>query len=115
MNHDKENWQVPTGLTRKGRKIAFFIQQLAKERDWNSGGQKIFWSPQEWKDKGERWIGKHLNILHEGGDHAPSFSMDYSYEWGSYADYEAMLKMLEDKFSVYAENGHSWNSAIYDL
>lgn len=121
MNYDKENWQVPTGLTRKGRKIAFFIQRLAKEFNWNSGGQKVFWSPQEWSDKGERWVGTHLNILHEGGDHAPSFSLDYSYNRGLwsqgniYEEYEAMIKMLRDKFSVYAENGHHWNSGVYDI
>ena len=58
-------WDVPTGLPQKGRVIAHAIRRIAKKNEWSSGGQKVFWSPSEWKDKGERWCSNILNILHD--------------------------------------------------
>ena len=41
MSFDKDNWAVPTGLSRKARKLALAIVKLAKERNWYAG-QKVF-------------------------------------------------------------------------
>ena len=40
MSYDKDNWAVPTGLSRKARKLALALAKLAKERNWNAG-QKV--------------------------------------------------------------------------
>ena len=41
MSFDKDNWAIPTGLSRKANKLAKAIAKLAKQRDWNAG-QKVF-------------------------------------------------------------------------
>ncbi|MAI05006.1 MAG: hypothetical protein CMA07_04785 [Euryarchaeota archaeon] len=106
-------WDVPTGLTRKGRLIAYAIRKVAMDNQWSSGGQKVFWSPAEWRDKGERWVSPILNMLHEGGDHAPSFSLDYA-SWGAgYEPYEKMVKVLQ-KHDVYYEQYFTWAGGVYD-
>ena len=89
-------WDVPTGLTKEGRAIAYAIRQVAHDNQWNSGGQKVFWSPKEWSDKGEKWCSQILNLLYEGGDHAPSFSLDYCSYGAGYDDYEKMVTLLKE-------------------
>ena len=113
MSYDKDNWAVPTGLSRKARKLALALAKLAKQRNWFAG-QKVFYSPQEWNDRGEPF-GKNaaLIILHEGGDHAPFFSMDYSYEAGSYEDYENQINFLKEH-GFWSEGMYRWSSAIYE-
>jgi hypothetical protein len=111
MSFDKDNWAVPTGLSRKARKLALALVRLAKERNWNAG-QKVFWSPKEWKDKGECYgLESELVILHEGGDHAPFFSLDHSFE--SYDSYEEQLKFLS-QYGFYCEGLYTWSSAVYE-
>ena len=113
MSYDKDNWAVPTGLSRKARKLALALAKLAKERNWNAG-QKVFWSPKQWRDKGEPYgENSSLIILHEGGDHAPFFSMDYSYEAGSYDQYEEQLKFLSG-YGFWSEGIYRWSTAIYE-
>ena len=105
-------WDVPTGLTRESRAIAYAIRKVAEQNQWNSGGQKVFWSPAEWREKGERWNSDILNLLFEGGDHAPSFSLDYSYNRNGYSDYELMLELLKEH-GVYSEQYFSWAGGIF--
>ena len=113
MSYDKDNWAVPTGLSRKARKLALALAKLAKERNWNAG-QKVFWSPKEWRDKGEPY-GRNsaLVILHEGGDHAPFFSLDHSYYDGSYNQYEEQVRFLSE-YGFWLEGLYTWSSAIYE-
>lgn len=113
MSYDKDNWAIPTGLTRKTRKLAHAIAKLAKQRNWYAG-QKVFWSPQEWRNKGECYgRDSGLIILHEGGDHAPFFSLDHSYDSGSYEQYEEQIKFLE-AHGFWSEGLYTWSSAIYE-
>ena len=112
MSFDKDNWAVPTGLSRKARKLAKAIAKLAKQRDWNAG-QKVFWSPKEWKEKGECYgLKSQLVILHEGGDHAPFFSLDHSY-YDGWERYEEQLKFLS-QHGFWIEGLYTWSSAIYE-
>lgn len=118
MNHDKDNWSIPTGLSRNARKLAVALAKLAKKFDWNSGGQKVFYSPSEWKDLGETYgLGGEqecsLVILHEGGDHAPFFSLDHSSYAGSYDRYEEQIKFLKSH-GFWIEGLYTWASAIYE-
>lgn len=111
MSFDKDNWAVPTGLSRNARKLALAIVKLAKERNWYAG-QKVFWSPKEWKEKGERYgEGAAFIVIHEGGDHAPYFSMDHAYETGSYKQYEEQLKLLSEH-DFWSEGIYRWSTSI---
>lgn len=113
MSFDKDNWAVPTGLSRKARKLALAIVKLAKERNWYAG-QKVFWSPKQWKDKGEHYgLNAELVILHECGDHAPFFSLDHSSYTGSYKQYDEQVKFLSG-YGFYSEGLYTWSSAIYE-
>ncbi len=72
----------------------------------------MFWSPREWDDRGEQFRSDILNLLYEGGDHAPSFSLDYASEGGSYINWEEMLKLLEEH-GVHHEQYFRWAGGLY--
>jgi hypothetical protein len=115
MSFDKDNWAVPAGLSRKARKLALALAKLAKERNWNAG-QKVFWSPKEWRNKGEHYgLNAELVILHEGGDHAPFFSLDYCswYKDGRYDQYDEQCKFLRE-YGFWLEGLYTWSSAVYE-
>lgn len=76
-------------------------------------GWRIY-SPKEWQDRGEKYgTGSELIITYEGSTAAPFFSLDYSYEIGSYKMYEEMRKFLAD-LGYYSEEGTSWFSVVYE-
>lgn len=121
-----KDWDVPTGLSREARKLAFDIRKVAFAFHWDAGGQKVFWSPQQWQERGEPFgKGAELVILHESGDHARYFSLDHAYE-GSHAiidyerdrrqpiydNYEFMIRFLK-KRNFWSEAMYRWSSAIY--
>jgi hypothetical protein len=113
MSYDKDNWAVPTGLSRKARKLAFALAKLAKERNWNAG-QKVFWSPKQWRDKGESYgRDAELVILHEGGAHAPFFSLDHAYNTRFYNQYEEQVRFLSE-YGFWLEGLYTWSSAVYE-
>ena len=109
-----QDWRVPTGLSREARKLVFAIRKLAFGFAWSAGGQKVFWSPKEWAEKGEQYgKGAELVILHEGGDHAPFFSLDHaSYDLNPYVDFEFTMAFLK-KHGYWAEGLYTWSTAIY--
>ena len=109
-----QDWRVPTGLSRKARKLVFAIRKLALKFSWSAGGQKVFWSPKEWAEKGEQYgKGAELVILHEGGDHAPYFSLDHAYdERHPYLNYEFTIAFLQ-KYGYWSEGLYTWSTAIY--
>ena len=109
-----QDWDVPTGLSREARKLAFNLRGLARRFRWFTGGQKVFWSPKQWRDKGEPFgKGAELIILHEGGDHAQFFSLDHAYESSKpYEDFEFMIQYLKQR-GFWAESLYRWSTAIY--
>lgn len=75
----------------------------------DSGGCRAFYSPSEWKQRGERYGQESfLIVCHDGGDLAPYFSLDYK----KYGCYNKMEHELE-KIGFYQEQCTSWYSAIY--
>lgn len=103
---------VPTGLTRKGRTAAKAILAFLKERKAdNTGGCRAFYTPDEWAERGETYGTESLLVVvHDGGDHAPYFNLDYC----AYEAWEAMNAHLR-KHGVYAEQCTCWYTAIYPI
>lgn len=109
MTND-ECLEIPTGLSRKGRAAAQAILKILKGNGTSeSGGCKIFYSPKEWKNRGELYgLKSELIVVYDGGDlyHFLSYSSE------AYKAQELMFKALEN-VGVYAEPCTCWYSAIY--
>jgi hypothetical protein len=100
----------PDGLSNKGNAIYDKIMQFFQEHDLlHSGGCKVFYSPTEWKERGEEYgINSELIVVHDGGNHARAFSWIYE-------DYKCMeeLQKVLNPLEVFAEQCTGWYSAIY--
>ena len=109
MVKDKLN-EMPEGLSSRGQ-LAYntIIQALGELND--TGGCKTFYSPAEWKARGEEYCTKaELIVVYDGGDVAPFFEYDYGY----YSLMEIMSKALE-QVGLYSEPGTCWYSGIYPI
>ena len=106
---------MPTNLEANGKlayKIItdFLIQNLATY----TGGCKPFYSPSEWKERGERYGTKsHLVIVYDGGDLSRIFNSDYA-ALNNYKLYEAVGSQLRE-YGLFVEECTSWYSAIYSI
>jgi hypothetical protein len=106
----KEQWPIPTGLPRKGRLAAKLILEFLAEKGLTDhGGGGKFYSPKEWRERGESYAqGSQLVITHDGGDHACAFNYDYE----AYALMEELRGRLQPH-GIYIEQCASWFSAVY--
>jgi hypothetical protein len=99
-------------LDPRARKIAKVIVAAAKKSlrtAVNTGGCRAFYTPQEWRDRGEEYGDQSLLIVvHDGGDLARFFNYDY----GDYAAVGAMEAALREA-GYYAESCMAWYTAIY--
>ena len=104
-----QNYAMPDGLNPNGV-FAYNIIRLLKRRNaLSSGGCKAFYSPDEWKARGEEYgHGAVLIVVHDGGSHAPFFNLDYC----KYEAHNAMFKQFE-RTCFYIEQCTSWYSAVY--
>lgn len=102
---------IPTGLSRKGRKAAAVIKKvLAQHGMTHTGGCRAFYTPKEWSERGEQYGTKSLLVVvYDGGDLYNFLS--YNSEWDGCK--EVLRKALEDA-GVYAEACTGWYSAIYE-
>jgi hypothetical protein len=105
---------APDGLSELGKaaiEIIFKCSSRYLEGEISGGGCKAFYSPDEWKERGEQYgKGCVLIVCHDGGDLAPFFSHDYEC-------YSLMEKMADalSKHGIYAEQCTSWYTAIYKI
>lgn len=79
--------------------------------DFSSGGCRAFYTPQEWRERGEQYgLNSALVVVYDGGDHAMFF--DYNHEC-----YRAIDRMNEAlaKVGYYFECCTCWYSAIYPI
>lgn len=75
----------------------------------SGGGCKAFYTPEEWKERGEDYVTDAVLIVcHDGGDLAPLFNWDYC----AYELREKMDEVLK-KLGFFPEQCTSWYSAIY--
>lgn len=104
------DFDIPSGLSKKGREAAKAFVQFLKERGrLNSGGCKVFYSPKEWRERGELYGRDSLLIIcHDGGDHAAAVNLDYE-------QYKLNDELIQhfDKHGVWVESCTCWYAAVY--
>jgi len=110
MNNASETIEMPKNISNKAKQaINAIIQTVNHYDNFCSGGGKSFYSPQEWKEREEKYGTESILIVtYDGGDLAPYFNLDYE----CYSQFESMTKSL-DKVGLIAEPCTCWYSAIY--
>lgn len=109
-----KDFAIPAGLSKEGRKASETILKcLSKYFDSDGvpsgGGCRAFYTPAEWKERGEEYgLKAELIVVHDGGDLAPFFNMDYE----AYEAEETMVKYLAVE-GLYSEACTCWYTAIY--
>lgn len=108
-----EDLARPDDLSPKGQRAHQVIMRLLEEYDLTyTGGCKAFYSPLEWKDRGESYgHTSELVVVYDGGDVQHFFTLDGS---SSYTLYERMREALEAE-GMYWEECTRWYCAIYSL
>lgn len=119
----RDDLAAPPGLTRRGQQAYDIIRQFLHDfgrdpeedpRTENAleytGGCRTFYSPQEWRDRGE-YGGERavLIVVYDGGD--VGYAFDYDHE--QYAIVDKMAAQL-GKAGFMAEPINNWSCAIYD-
>ncbi len=105
-------WPLPNGLSTSGRRAAEAIHEFlaTKDLEYHGGGGR-FYSPAQWRDRGERYgLSSLLIVTHDGGDHAGAFNLDYE----QYALNNELTQWLRDN-GFWMEQCTSWYTAIYAL
>jgi len=102
----------PEGLSAAGEKAYAAIAEFLKTFDLEyTGGCKAFYSPKEWKERGEDYgLESELIVVHDGGDLASIFNLDY----GCY-DLNAKMDEALRRHGVWMESCTCWYTAIYEL
>jgi len=116
-----ECWEVPTGLSRLGRKAAFVIRDFCRDHGLDdTGGCKVFYTPKQWRERHEEYGCKsELIVVHDGGDHSVAVCMDAAYENfcgllpNPYRLHEELIEKLAE-IGVFMEACTRWYSAIYE-
>ena len=100
----------PENLSKDGKKAYSVIRAFLKKFDKEyTGGCKAFYSPQEWKERGEDYgLDAELIVVHDGGDLSHIFNLNY----GCYELNENMIETLREN-SVWMESCTCWYAAIY--
>lgn len=103
---------MPEGLTAKGKKAYKAIMGLLESLGYTyTGGCKAFYSPKEWKQRGEDYgLQSVLIVVHDGGDLSAVFNDMYA----APGVMEAAGKALKDA-GFYSEPCTCWYTAIYEL
>lgn len=108
--------EIPAGLDAKGRKAAQAIIKLLKKHGADDLGSNRFYTPQQWRDRGEEY-GRNsvLVITYDGGDHRRFFNMDACYRTGRASDYDSWEEMQEvlREAGFYFEECTCWYAAVY--
>ncbi len=105
-----DDLKEPEKLSVRGHYACVAIKEfLQKEKAEYTGGCKVFYSPTEWKERGEPY-GKEseLVVVYDGGEHRPYFT----YSEGKPELIEKMVKVLEE-LGLYFEECEGWYGAIY--
>ena len=65
-----KEWDIPEGLSLLGDVAAQIIrQQAVQQKLTNAGGCKVFYSPQEWRERGEQYgCESELVVVYDGSD-----------------------------------------------
>ncbi len=120
---------TPDDLNEDGTKALEVIKKFLTERGVDDEGNdsKVFWSPSEWKAKGEEYGTRSvLVIMYDGSYVRNVFSMDACYEIGcmirqetgksvnAYEPYEALQAALNEA-GFFFEECTGWYAAVYKV
>lgn len=108
-----DDWKIPAGLSAKARAAAKAIRKFAFEKGLDDSGGPIFYSPKQWRERGESYGEScELIVVYDGADIRTALSFDRAYDFGSYAPLEELAAELR-RLGVYAEECTCWFSGIY--
>lgn len=103
---------VPKGLSEKGREAVQIILDILKDREITyTGGSKAFYSPAEWKAKGEQYCQNALLVVVYDGS---AVAQCFEYAKEDYAAIEAMDAALRAA-DMYPESGTHVYAGIYPV
>lgn len=110
---DLNDIHKPKGLSKLGNKAWKTITDILKKDDMTyTGGCKSFYSPKEWKERGEQYgLTAELIVVYDGGSLMHYFDLDTAME-SEYLFHTKMQEALE-QIGVYAEPCTCWYAAIY--
>ena len=102
-------------LSGKALRIAQKVREMIHEdkdgEPYSGGGCRAFYTPEEWRDRGEKYGTDSVLILcHDGGDLALYCNLDYAYYRG-----QKLLNFCLKDIGYYYEPCTSWYSAVYPL
>jgi hypothetical protein len=106
-----EKLAVPTNISERGQEAHSVIMKFLTDNDMtDTGGCRAFYSPAEWKARGEQYgLESLIVVVHDGGCLAPICNMDY----GHYGLHDAMQAKLHAA-GFFLEGCTSWYSAVYE-
>ena len=112
MNKTIKGLERPEDLCTKGNKAYDIIVEFLEETKLtDTGGCKTFYSPKEWRERGELYCREsYLIVVYDGGDASYIFNADHEYGWC----YENELIDRLNKAGLYYECGTHWYCGIYD-
>lgn len=105
---------IPDDLSPKGRQAAEAIigavTALKDGKPPYTGGCRAFYSPEAWRERGESDVPREtvLVVVHDGGDFAPMFNLDYCQDRWFMAGDRALTRA-----KCWAEAQTNWHTFIY--
>jgi len=99
---------------------AAIVKYLTENGLTQTGGCLTFYSPKEWRARGESYgRDSHLIVVYDGSQVARAFSLDKCYETARpgvdcYRHYEGLHKKLEE-IGLFSEECTKWYSAVYTI
>jgi len=104
--------EMPVGLSAKGKTAYNAIMKVLEGTgSLDTGGCKTFYSPTEWKARGEEYhLNSELIVVYDGGAVAKFFRYDY--------DQYDMIKVMDESLSnagLYSEPATCWYSGVYEI
>ena len=107
---DDKTLAIPKGLSPDGKKAARIILKVLKDSGLTyTGGCTTFYTPKQWRDRGEKYGRRsELLVVHDGGDVGQFFNYDYF-------EYAMITRMTEalDADGLWAEPCTNWYTAIF--
>jgi hypothetical protein len=103
---------MPEGLSPLGQEVWYKVVTLMTETVGtlpDTGGWQTFYSPEEWKERGEKYgIDSELIVVYDGGDVGLFFNMDHE---GPPAWYDEMCELATGAIGM--EHATGWYSYFY--
>jgi hypothetical protein len=104
------DWDIPTGICRAARKGAVVIRQFAIQHGLTHTGGRVFYSPQEWRERGERHATHSLLVIVYDG---AAIRQALSFDGLDYALMEKLRTTL-DALDLFTEECTCWYCGLHN-